>query len=100
LPGADAGGEHPSIVEVDVARSVFLGEQAAVALGQFTYHVLHGAVLLAVSGQGLADPSKQPRPTAVLVVDGTTRMHGEPRTGRVLYLVEPLPVRNDRWTEL
>src|SRR5215213_4716167 len=96
LQGTDAGGEHPSIVEVDVARTAFLGEQAAVALGQTAYHVLHGAVLLAVSDQGLADPSKQPRPTAVLVVDGTARMHREPRTGRVLYLVEPLPVRNDR----
>ena len=38
LQGTDAGGEHPSIVEVDVARTVFLGEQAAVALGQTAYH--------------------------------------------------------------
>ncbi|MFL5512781.1 MAG: hypothetical protein ACJ8CN_10170 [Gemmatimonadales bacterium] len=38
LPGTDAGGEHPSTAQVDVAGAVFLGEQAAVALGQTAYH--------------------------------------------------------------
>src|SRR3954465_11649704 len=93
---AAARGELAGTAEVDVGGAVLLGEQPAVALGQAAYHVLHGAVLFAVPDQGLAEASEQPRPTAVLVVDGATGMHREPRTGRVLDLVEPLPVRNDR----
>ena len=70
--GVDTGSEHPGIAEMDVGGAVLPSEQAAVALGQTTDHVLRGAVLLAVPDQGLADASKQPRPTAVLVVDGAT----------------------------
>ena len=46
-------------------------------------------MLLAVAHQQLADASQQPRPATVLVVDGTTGVHRERHTGRMLDLVEP-----------
>src|SRR5918994_7723649 len=96
---ADTGGEHPGLAQMDVGGAVLPGEHAAVALGQTPDHALSSTVLLAIPHQHLADPSYQPCPATVLVVNGAASVHRECCTGRMLDLVKPLPIGDDRPTD-
>jgi hypothetical protein len=81
---------------VDVAGAVLAGEQAAVAVGKTPDGVPCRTMLVTLVHQGLADAPEQPCPATGLVVDRTAAVHRERSPGRMLDLVEPLPIRDDR----
>ena len=93
---ATGGKEDPGIAQVDVAGAVLAAEQASVANGKTPDGVPCSGVLVTLPREGLADAPEQPCPATGLVVDGTAAVHRERSPGRMLDLVEPLPVRDDR----
>jgi hypothetical protein len=95
-PRATVGHKDPGIAQVDVAGAVLAGEQAAVAVGKTSDGIPCRTMLVTLAHQGLADAPEQPCPATGLVVDRPAAVHRERGPGRMLDLVEPLSIRDDR----